>query len=286
MKGSPVTTVHAARRAADDIRFVCRYASAGSAARWLVAFTANAVKCAKTGSLTPADQAWTRAGARFQLPGGPVIALPGAYTAGAREMYCRNVYLRTGLIMPQTGWVVDLGANRGLFSVWAAMAGAEVVAVEAQQGFAPLIRGLAAHNGVETRVHVKTAFAGGATTPGATVGVLADDYRWATASHGATQRPPGVSVPEIMSDYRIERIGLLKVDIEGGEFAVFGTGEDLWWLERVDQIVLEVHPDHGDATGLIDRLRQRGYRVDARDNGGIPVGTRTGRVDYAYCRRP
>src|ERR1700679_1401615 len=160
------------RRAADDIRSVCLHASPGSGARWLMAFTAHAVQCAKTGSLIPADQAWTRTGARFQPPGGPVIALPGAYTAGAREMYCRNVYLRTGLVMPHAGWVVDLGANRGLFSVWAAMAGGEVVAVEAQQGFAPLIRSLAAHNGVESRVHVKTAFAGGATISGATVGDL------------------------------------------------------------------------------------------------------------------
>jgi FkbM family methyltransferase len=251
-----------------------------------MAFTAHAVKCAKTGSLVPADQAWARTGARFQPPGAPAIALPGPYTAGAREMYCRNVYLRTGLVMPQAGWVVDLGANRGLFSVWAAMAGAEVVAVEAQRGFAPVIRGLAAHNGVETRVHVEIAVAGGATIPGSTVGVLADDHRWATTSHGAAQRPASVSIPEIMSDYRIDRIGLLKADIEGGEFAVFGAGEDLWWLERVDQVVMEVHPGWGDATGLIDRLRQYGYQVDLRDNVGIPVSAQTGPVDYAYCWRP
>jgi FkbM family methyltransferase len=251
-----------------------------------MAFTAHAVECAKTGSLVPADEAWTRTGARFQPPGSPVIALPAAYTAGAREMYCRNVYLRTGLVMPRAGWVVDLGANHGLFSVWAAVAGAQVVAVEAQQGFAPVIRGLAAHNGVEARVHVRTAVAGGATTPGATAGDLADDYRWAATSHGAAQRPAGVSVPEIMSDYRIDRIGLLKVDIEGGEFAVFGTGEDLCWLERVDQVVLEVHPDHGDAVGLIDRVRQHGFSVDLRDNAGNPVSARTARVDYAYCCRP
>jgi FkbM family methyltransferase len=201
-------------------------------------------------------------------------------------MYCRNVYLRTGLVMPQAGWVVDLGANHGLFSVWAAVAGAEVVAVEAQQGFAPVIRTLAAHNGVETRVHVKSALAGGATTSGAPAGYLGDDRRWANTSHGAPQRPAGVSVPEIMSEYGIDRIGLLKVDIEGGEFSVFGTGEDLRWLERVDQVVLEVHPDWGDAVGLIGRFQQYGYRVDLRDSDGIPVSARTGRVDYAYCRRP
>ncbi len=83
-----------------------------------------------------------------------MISLPGSYTAGAREMYYRNVYLRTGFVMPRTGWVLDLGANRGLFSVWAAVAGAQAVAVEAQQGLEPEIRRLAAHNGVSDRVHV------------------------------------------------------------------------------------------------------------------------------------
>lgn len=281
-----MTTLQLVRRAADDIRSVCGCASAGSAALWLTAFAAHAVQCAKTGSLVCADQAWARAGARFRPPGGPVIALPGSYTAGAREMYCRNVYLHTGLVMPKAGWVVDLGANQGLFSIWAALAGAQVVAVEAQQGFAPVIRGLAAHNGVATRVHVETAVAGGVTTPGATAGVLADDQLWATASHGSVRRPAGMSIPEIMSDYRIDRIGLLKADIEGGEFAVFGPGEDLRWLEKVDQLTMEVHPDWGDVSGLAERLRDYGYIVDLRDNAGCPVTVSTGRVDYAYCRRP
>jgi FkbM family methyltransferase len=188
--------------------------------------------------------------------------------------------------MPRTGWVVDLGANRGLFSVWAAMAGAQVVAVEAQQGFAPVIRGLAACNGVASRVHVEIAVAGGVLAPGVTAGVITDDYLWATTSHGAAKRPVGLSVPEIMTRYEIDRIGLLKTDIEGGEFAVFDASEDLGWLERVDQLVLEVHPDWGDAASLIGRLRQHGYRVDLRDDAGVPVTVRAGRLDYAYCRRP
>jgi hypothetical protein len=49
---------------------------------------------------------------------------------------------------------------------------------------------------------------------------------------------------------------------------------------------MEVHPDWGDAVGLVDRLREHGYLVDLRDNAGGPVTARTGRVDYAYCRRP
>jgi len=123
--------------------------------------------------------------------------------------------------MPTDGWVVDLGANTGLFSIWAALTCAQVIAVEAQRGFAAEIRDLASHNGVAELVHVEIAMASGATSSGAAVGVVADDRRWAATSHGAPMRTDDISVPQLMSAFQIDRIGLLKVDIEGGEFAVF-----------------------------------------------------------------
>jgi FkbM family methyltransferase len=274
-----------ARRAIADIGSVCLHARPASAARWLTSFAAHLVECETTRSLAPADRIWARKGARFQPPGGAAISLPGAYTAGAREMYCQNVYPRTGFVMPRTGWVLDLGANRGLFSVWAAQAGAQVIAVEAQRGFEPDIRRLAAHNGVSERVHVEIALAGGTITGGATVGVVADDERWAATSHGAPQRPADVSVPQLMSVYEIGRVELLKVDIEGGEFAVFGDAEDLGWLDRVEQVAMEVHRDFGDAAPLVDRFRRQGFAVDLRDNAGTRVSGTSRRLDYAYFRR-
>jgi FkbM family methyltransferase len=274
-----------AHQAVGDIGSVCRHARPASAARWLTSLAAHLPECHRTRSLAPADRIWARTGARFRPPGGMVISLPAPYTAGAREMYCRNVYLRTGLFLPQTGWVLDLGANHGLFSVWAALVGAQVVAVEAQQGFAPEINRLAAHNGVGDRVHVEIALAGGTVRAGATVGVVADDQRWAAASHGTPQRPAGISVPQIMSAYQIGRIGLMKVDIEGGEFAVFSEEEDLSWLDQVDQLAMEVHGDFGDAAALVGRLRQHGFAADLRDNAGTSVRAASSRLDYAYFRR-
>jgi len=106
-----------ARRSVGDIVAVCRCARPASAARWLLSFAAHLPECQSTRSIVPADHIWAWTGARFRPPGGVVITLPAAYTAGAREMYCRNVYLRTGFSLPHTGWVLDLGANRGLFSV-------------------------------------------------------------------------------------------------------------------------------------------------------------------------
>jgi hypothetical protein len=114
----------------------------------------------------------------------------------------------------------------------------------------------------------------------------ADDGRWEAASHGAGQRPGSVSVPGLMSAHQIDRIDLLKVDIEGGEFAVFGPGENLRWLDRVDQVVMEVHPQWGDTAALVDRLGEHGFGVELRDNAGTRVTTPKAPFDYAYFSRP
>jgi FkbM family methyltransferase len=272
------------RRAMDDVRAVCSSASPIAATRWLTSLVTHLPECARARSLSPADRVWARSGASFTTPSGAVVSLPAAYSLGAREMYCRNVYLRTGLAMPTKGWVVDLGANRGLFSIWAAVTGAQVVAVEAQQGFAPLIQELARHNGVAERVHVEIALASGVRASGARVGVVADDRRWSTTSHGAQTRPADVSIPRLMMKYGIDRISLLKIDIEGGEFAVLAADDDLSWLQEVDQIVLEIHRDFGDVLSLIDRLRSHGFDVELRDNDGRRVAGSSHQLSYLYCR--
>lgn len=267
-----------------DAGAVARRADVPSALRWEWALLRSLPSCVRQSSLTPADRSWLSGGATFRPSRHARVRLPGPYTAGAREMYCRNVYLRTGLEMPTRGWVVDLGANRGLFSVWAACSGADVVAVEAQQGFAPQISSLAAVNGVSERVHMETAMASGVEVPGATVGVLADDTRWATASDSVGERPAALSMPDIMTKYDIDEIGLLKVDIEGGEFAVFAE-EDLSWLRGVREIVLEIHPDHGDVLAMLDRVERQGFSIDLRDNDGKALVRTSRRADYAHCSR-
>jgi FkbM family methyltransferase len=188
--------------------------------------------------------------------------------------------------MPASGWVIDLGANSGLFAVWAAANGASVVAVEAQQGFASEIQELAAFNQVRDRVHVEIAMASGVMVSGASQGIVADDHCWAATSHGMPQRPPDVSMPQLMSAYGIDRVGLLKVDIEGGEFAVFGAAENLEWLDRVDQVALEIHRDFGDPGPVLEQLQTHGFSLDLRDNDGRHVAATSSLLDYAYCRRP
>lgn len=274
-----------ARRAIRDVLDVWQSTSPATAGRWTRSLLAHLPECARARSLNRADEAWSRVGASFHTSTGVTVSLPPAYTAGAREMYCRNVYLRSSLTMPASGWVIDLGANRGLFATWAALNGARVVAVEAQQGFEYDIRMLARHNAIADQVHIEIGLAGGASSSACTVGFMASHENWVNSSHAGTARSRSISVPELVSRYQISRVGLIKSDIEGGEFSVFAEDEDLSWTSQVDQIVLEVHPDFGDAAALIERIRRCGFIVDLQNNDGASVTDSSASFEYAYCRR-
>ncbi len=201
-------------------------------------------------------------------------------------MFGRNIYLRTGLRIPTRGWVVDLGANSGLFTVLCAVEGANVIAVEVQRGFVPEIERLVAINGIaESRVKVEIATASSVDGRVTQRGVIADDDRWRTASHAETVRPARRSVPDLMAHHHIGRIGLLKMDIEGSEFTVLDDADRLDWLSQVDQLAIEVHPEHGDVNRIRRTLLRHGFQVMTTDDDGLtPTPIRP--AAYVYARRP
>jgi FkbM family methyltransferase len=49
---------------------------------------------------------------------------------------------------------------------------------------------------------------------------------------------PALTVSSLMRQFRIDRIDLLKIDIEGGEKEVFACSD---WQDKVDTIVIELH---------------------------------------------
>ena len=47
------------------------------------------------------------------------------------------------------------------------------------------------------------------------------------------------SLDELIAKYEIDRIGLLKIDIEGGEVEVFRSSAS--WIDKVDAVATELH---------------------------------------------
>jgi len=84
----------------------------------------------------------------------------------------------------------------------------------------------------------------------------------------------------IVEEQGIERIDLLKIDVEGAEWEVLrGIGEDDW--RKIRQLVIEVHDVQPGADDMADWLDDRGYDVDVdRTNAD-----RRSPVSLLYARR-
>ncbi|GAA0880877.1 hypothetical protein GCM10009119_38470 [Algoriphagus jejuensis] len=69
-----------------------------------------------------------------------------------------------------------------------------------------------------------------------------------------------ISIPSLMHDHKIEKIDLLKIDIEGAEYELFNNSPDLW-LPFVESIFIETHDKKIPGTSdLVDAvLKKAGF---------------------------
>ncbi|MCA9293089.1 MAG: FkbM family methyltransferase [Phycisphaerales bacterium] len=184
---------------------------------------------------------------RIDCPAIDAIVKDGTYTFGlVRELGVRNCYLRNGVdrAIVDANWVVDLGANRGVFSAIAAGCGAKnILAVE---GLPELKRA------IETSMRAMR-FAG-CRVESAFVGALGD---------GTPPPGPTRSLAGLFDAHGIERVDVLKMDIEGGEYGLFKEPE---WLDRVGALCMEVHPEHGRVDDVLERLTAAGFAWQCGDH--------------------
>ncbi len=191
----------------------------------------------------------------------------GTYTFGIiRELVIRNCYTR-GRIAPvaeTAATVLDLGANRGVFSAMMAATAKRVIAVETLAEYARSIEVNMRANGF-TNYAIENAFVG--------EGGIFDDRKQATISMG-----------ELMNKYGLETVDLVKMDIEGSEYSVF-RDED--WLDRVSAISMEVHPEWGNVREVLDALTRHGFVFDVTDHAFRPTeDPQQGEFIYAVRTRP
>jgi FkbM family methyltransferase len=164
------------------------------------------------------------------------------------------------------GTVVDIGANIGVFALFAA---AEPdTRVYAYEPVADTYRQLCenvALNGLGERV---TTFNLGVT--GASerreihVSPHGSPFSSLYGGEGQTEEIECVGLDRVFEENAIERCDLLKLDCEGAEFEIlFGAPDHV--LARVDRICVEYHEQPGEPrfrrAALIEHLVARGFRV-------------------------
>jgi FkbM family methyltransferase len=154
--------------------------------------------------------------------------------------------------------VLDLGANIGLFGVWVLdqFPDAQITSVEPDPDNA---RVLAATIGVNPRNAWKLIEAAAGTDVG-TVRFVASGH---TTSHVAQRGEKGTDVPAVDALELAAEADLLKVDIEGGEWALLDDSR-LRSLGAV-AVVLEYHPQGcptcDPSSAAQERFRDAGYEI-------------------------
>ena len=199
------------------------------------------------------------------------------------ELIKRRIYFRNGIAPVVDGYIVDVGANTGMFllSVFEMLRGARwksFVAIEPCEKNSILFRKNAMAQGIEEYELIPCALGerdGRATMtyfpamPGNTTMKFAEKY----ALQKRSQHPAFFDGKETFdcslmtlesalkkSKANIPRIDLLKIDVEGSELYVLkGISKAVWGI--VLQIVVEVHDVEGRLGKIEKLLRGEGFET-------------------------
>lgn len=145
------------------------------------------------------------------------------------------------------GTVLDIGANIGLFTELAISKGAsEVVSVEINEKAIGIFEDIHSNKEnvklVKKAVYDKTGEITIHTDPNnSLVGSVFHDH---TEGLSEIVTVPSISLDDLIDEYNLEDVGLVKIDVEGSEYAIFdGMSDDT--LDKLNNIILEFHDNFG-----------------------------------------
>lgn len=134
--------------------------------------------------------------------------------------------------------IIDAGANIGYSAVWLATKypSAQIIAIEPDVENFRLLE----HN-TRTFLNIKCVNAAVWSYSGRIK--LSDPGSGPWACRASADAPgvevTAISIDDLMQQYSIEHLDLLKMDIEGGEYEVFQSSND--FIEQTDHIAIELH---------------------------------------------
>jgi len=200
-----------------------------------------------------------------------VTAVRGSYHMFGETWYDHD-YDVTGCPIREGDLVVDIGANQGFFTCYAAQMGARVYAFEPNPASFEILKRNIARNDFAGRVTancVAVADFEGETelVCSAYLGGGADTINAAHAQAIASFAEPGKRLPVKVA--RLSslipagmKVRLLKMDCEGAELAIL---KDLMDPERFDSMAIEFHPDAYPVEALVKTVLDFGtHQVFAR----------------------
>jgi len=242
----------------------------------------------RSGQPAPADgAAWTD---KISLPNGLDFWLASEQVRPAaefliREIFARRRYYRENFGIRRDDTIVDIGANMGLFTLWAAPQAPQgrVLAIEPGRVFDSLAHNLQA-NGLSNVIPIPAAVGNEGEEielvehPGfnlvshpSGIGpawitrllIFVRYFRW--RSPLVRRKVPCRSLGALMDEHGLRTVNFLKVDCEGAEYEIFRNLAPEHW-GRIERIAMEFHELRpGDRHGeLVEILQRHGFHVEIR----------------------
>jgi len=182
----------------------------------------------------------------------------------SRELILDRVYERGGaLLRPDLGLVVDAGAHVGIFSLQAAQWADKVVALEPNAVNFAVLEANVRRNHMSNVMPIEAALWAESSTAigfGPAIGFgNANHSGGGHVTQTGSEFVKAVSLDDLIAQFG--PIDLLKIDIEGAEYEVFGAAKR---LGEVREIVGELHidsPDDDRAENLVNLLSKSGFAV-------------------------
>lgn len=178
----------------------------------------------------------------------------------------------------------DIGANAGLYSIYAAkFARCKVLAVEPEaQNYAILIENVvlnhvqeyveATNLAIASSIGVGKLYVHAITKAGAY-----NQFAFQSGSSGpldralnpapVSQLQLGVSLDDLVNKFRLEYPSHIKIDVDGNEPDIIFGGTDVLRNGRCESVLVEAQRDEPEHIRMVERLRELGYRcVSERSN--------------------
>ncbi len=198
------------------------------------------------------------------------------------EIFKKRRYDHPGFQIRPTDMIVDIGANMGIFVLWAAKQAprGRVLAIEPTSAM-DVLRLNIDRNGLSNVVPIQAACGndGGTfeitTYPGFNIVNHHSDWKpkfWTRVfirllygkyqSDPIIERAPVKSLKRMLDENGVDRVNYLKCDCEGGEYEIFRSLDDQTFA-RIDKIAMEFHEyaPGQDRQILIDLLEHHGFTV-------------------------
>jgi hypothetical protein len=190
----------------------------------------------------------------------------GTYTFGfIREIFVRDCYFKhhPDHIYSSARVILDLGVNCGTFSSLMSPVADFIIGVDIDPGYLPVVEHNLRLNGLENFA-LECAFMG--------AGGMFDQGD-----------APQLNIDDLLEKYHLEKIDLVKMDIEGSEYPLFESNE---WLGRVGALCMEVHKGYPEGFDTMMRaLYQRGFEVVLADQDLDRVENRE-HAEFLYAWKP